>query len=158
MEKPFIVAGIGELLWDMFPGGKRMGGAPVNFSYHCQQLGAIGLPVSAVGGDELGAEIRSVFADKALEDTFVEEVDHPTGTVQVALVEGKPTYEICEGVAWDHIPMSGKLEKLAKEADAVCFGSLAQRSAVSRRTIQQFVGSMRPDALKVFDINLRQHF
>jgi fructokinase len=158
MTKSFVVVGIGELLWDMFPSGKRLGGAPVNFSYHCHQLGAAGYPASAVGGDELGAEIRSVLAEKGIADIYIEEVDHPTGTVQVQLEQGKPSYEICEGVAWDHIPMSGKLDSLAKKTDAVCFGSLAQRASVSRKTIQQFLSSMRPDALKVFDINLRQDF
>jgi len=179
MRKSFIVAGIGELLWDVFPEGKRLGGAPVNFSYHCHQLGATGYPVSAVGNDELGAEIRDVLVAKSLPDLFVAvDETHPTGTVQVTLENGKPRYEICEGVAWDHIPMSGpelcesafgspkepnrrevaKLETLAQKTDAVCFGSLAQRNDVSRATIQAFLGAMRPETLKIFDVNLRQAF
>jgi fructokinase len=158
MDKIFVVAGIGELLWDIFPEGKRMGGAPVNFSYHCQQLGATGYPVSAVGADELGAEIRSFLLEKGVDGLHLEEVQQPTGTVQVTLEKGMPTYEICEGVAWDHIPMSGKLGTLAQKVDAVCFGSLAQRTIVSRSTILGFLQLMRPDALKIFDVNLRQAF
>jgi fructokinase len=159
MDKSFVVAGVGELLWDIFPEGKRLGGAPVNFSYHCRQLGATGYSVSAVGNDELGAEIRAVLVAKSLPDLFVAmDETHPTGTVQVTLENGKPSYEICEGVAWDHIPMSGKLETLAKKTDAVCFGSLAQRNDVSRATIHAFLDAMRPDALKIFDVNLRQTF
>ena len=160
MEKPFVVAGIGELLWDVFPEGKRLGGAPVNFSYHCHQLGATAYPVSAVGADTLGTEIRTVLVAKRVPDGFVElDTSHPTGTVQVTLDEnGKPGYEICEDVAWDYIPLSGKLDVLAEKTDAVCFGSLAQRNEVSRATIHTFLGSMRSDTLKIFDVNLRQAF
>jgi fructokinase len=159
MEKRFVVVGIGELLWDVFPEGKRLGGAPVNFSYHCHQLGATGYPVSAVGNDELGSEIRDVLVAKSLPDLFVAmDETHPTGTVQVTLENGIPSYEICEGVAWDHIPMGEKLETLARKTDAVCFGSLAQRNEVSRTTIHAFLGAMRPEALRIFDVNLRQAF
>ena len=159
MGKSFVAAGVGELLWDIFPEGKRLGGAPVNFSYHCHQLGATGYPVSAVGNDELGAEIRDVLVAKSLPDLFMAtDETHPTGTVQVTLENGKPDYKICEGVAWDHIPMVGKLETLAQKTDAVCFGSLAQRNDVSRETIHAFLDAMRPDALKIFDVNLRQAF
>jgi len=159
MDKEFIIVGIGELLWDVFPEGKRLGGAPVNFSYHCHQLGATGYPVSAIGNDELGAEIRDVLVSKILPDAFVTlDETHPTGTVQVTLENGKPSYEICEGVAWDHIPISGKLEALAQKTDVVCFGSLAQRNQASRSAIHTFLGAMRSDALKIFDVNLRQAF
>ena len=158
MEKPFIVVGIGELLWDVFPGGKHLGGAPVNFCYHCDQLGATGHPVSAVGEDELGAEIRAVLESKGLADRCVVNVPHPTGTVQVMLENGKPSYEIREGVAWDHIPITEKISALARRADAACFGSLAQRGIASRSTIQGFLKRMKPDAVKIFDVNLRQAF
>lgn len=158
MDEPFIVAGIGELLWDVFPDGKRLGGAPVNFCYHCRQLGATGFPVSAVGADELGAEIRSVLSEKKLPLDGVAEDRHPTGAVQVTLDNGKPRYEICEGVAWDYIPMPGTLGALAEKADVVCFGSLAQRNSASRAAIHAFLGQMKPDALKIFDVNLRQAF
>ncbi|MDP6490582.1 MAG: PfkB family carbohydrate kinase, partial [Kiritimatiellia bacterium] len=159
MYEPFTVAGIGELLWDVFPEGKRLGGAPVNFSYHGHQLGATGYPVSAVGPDALGVEIREVLLAKRLPDEFVMiDKEHPTGTVQVTLNSGKPSYEICEGVAWDYVPLTNDLITLATKADAVCFGSLAQRNGVSRSTIHAFLGAMRDEALKIFDVNLRQDF
>jgi fructokinase len=160
MERPMRVAGIGELLWDVFPEGKRLGGAPVNFSYHCHQLGATAYPVSAVGADSLGVEIREVLISKSVPDGFVAtDAIHPTGTVQVTLdSNGKPSYEICEGVAWDYIALSDALAALAGKMDAVCFGSLAQRNDASRATIDAFLDAMRPDALKLFDVNLRQAF
>jgi len=155
-----VVTGIGELLWDVFPGGKRLGGAPVNFACHCGQLGAKAYPVSCIGRDELGTEIREVLTSLNVDHSYVaEDAEHPTGTVQVTLDEGgKPSYEICEGVAWDVVPMSGTLGDLAQKADAVCFGSLAQRSVVTRATIRQFLQMMRPGTLKIFDVNLRQSF
>jgi fructokinase len=159
MSEPFIVAGIGELLWDVFPSGKRLGGAPVNFSYHCHQLGASGYPVSAVGHDELGMEILQAVEGKNLSGRYIQTVHYPTGTVQVTLDEnGKPSYEICTDVAWDYIPSSPELSELARQADAVCFGSLAQRSDVSCSTILSFLKAMRDGALKIFDVNLRQAF
>ena len=163
----FKFVGIGELLWDVFPSGRRLGGAPFNFCYHGRQLGAKSYPVSAVGADAAGAELRKVLASKSVSDQFVsEDSAHPTGTVNVTLdTRGKPAYEICEEVAWDYIPWptsegrtrSG-LEALAATTDAVCFGSLAQRTDISRTTIHTFLRTMRDDALKIFDVNLRQHF
>ena len=160
MNGNFIVVGIGELLWDLFPEGKRLGGAPLNFCCHAQQLGAESYPVSAIGGDDLGMEIRDILSAKGMAEDFVaEDADWPTGTVGIVLDgQGKPTYEIHESVAWDALPMSGKLESLAQKTDAVCFGSLAQRNPLSRSTIQAFLRAMRPDALRIFDVNLRQKF
>ncbi len=160
MNRKFIVVGIGELLWDLFPEGKRLGGAPMNFCYHAQQLGAKGIPVSAVGSDELGQELRQVLFEKGIADSFVETVSrHLTGTVSIALdPEGKPAYAIHEPVAWDAISHADSLTRLARRTDAACFGSLAQRSPLSRSTIQAFLQAMRPDALRVFDVNLRQKF
>ena len=154
----YIVAGIGELLWDVFPEGKRLGGAPVNFSYHCRQQDATGYPVSAVGSDALGAEIREELVGKCLPDEFVAlDATYPTGTVQVTLDDkGAPEYEICEGVAWDYIPKNSELDTLAQKTDAVSFGSLAQRHKLSRATIHAFLGAMCPETLKIFDVNLRQ--
>jgi fructokinase len=154
------VAGIGELLWDIFPEGKRLGGAPMNFCYHCQQLGAKGYPVSAVGDDDLGLEIRATMASKEMPDDFVvTDAVHPTGTVDVLLDDnGKPAYVIKEQVAWDYIPLTGKMLSLAHRADAVCFGSLAQRNGVSRETIPAFLQAMKPESIRIFDVNLRQRY
>lgn len=155
-----LVVGMGEALWDMLPEGRKLGGAPANFAYHVSQFGLDTCVVSAVGDDELGNEILANFAEKQL-DCQIEKVAYPTGTVQVTLDEkGVPCYEIKEGVAWDNIPYTPALENLAKQTHAVCFGSLAQRNAVSRETINRFIDQMPEDenVLKIFDINLRQHF
>lgn len=153
-----MIIGIGEILWDVFPQGKVLGGAPANFAFHVSQLGLNGCAVSAIGDDELGKEILHVLDEKRL-STHIEKVNYPTGTVQVTLSgKGIPQYEICEGVAWDNIPFSDELETMAKRTKTVCFGSLAQRSAVSHATINKFLDSVPADAMKIFDINLRQHF
>ena len=152
------VVGIGEALWDVFPEGKKIGGAPANFAFHAAQFGLEGIAVSAIGKDELGDEIVETFGQSGL-NYLLERVDYPTGTVQVELDEaGVPSYIIKEGVAWDNIPFTPQLEALAKSSDAVCFGSLAQRSEVSRATINAFLDAMPEGSLKIFDINLRQHF
>ena len=154
-----VVVGIGEMLWDVFPEGKKLGGAPLNFSHHCGQLGASAHPVSAVGADADGAEIRQILASKNLPDAQVQtDTAHPTGRVNVTLQNGKPTYEILAEVAWDYIRFDQNLRDLASRADVVCFGSLAQRSPVSCATIQAFLKAMRPQALRIFDVNLRQNF
>ena len=154
------VVGMGELLWDVLTEGKRIGGAPANFAYHVSQFGFDSHVVSAVGNDADGDEIVEVLRGK-LEGIEVARVPFPTGTVQVSLdAAGVPQYEIKEGVAWDNIPFTARLRQLAAETRAVCFGSLAQRSEVSRNTIRQFLQTMPDDDgwLKIFDINLRQTF
>lgn len=155
-----LVVGMGEALWDMLPEGRKIGGAPANFAYHVSQFGLDSRVVSAVGDDELGNEILANFAEKKLE-CQIEKVPYPTGTVQVELDEkGVPCYDIKEGVAWDNMPFTVSLLELAKKTDAVCFGSLAQRNSVSRETINRFIDEMPQEehVLKIFDINLRQHF
>ena len=151
-----IVVGMGEALWDVLPEGKKLGGAPANFAYHVSQFGLESRVVSAVGEDKLGAEILENFRQKQLYG-LIETVPYPTGTVQVELdAEGVPCYDIKEGVAWDNIPYTQALEGLACQTRAVCFGSLAQRSVVSRQTIHRFLDAMPDDAdtLRIFDINL----
>ena len=155
--KQYIV-GLGEALWDCLPEGKKIGGAPANFAFHVGQFGHNSLAISAIGNDKLGEETLAEF-DKKHVNYLMPVVDYPTGTVQVTLDEaGVPTYEIKEGVAWDNIPFTPEIEKVAKNCRAVCFGSLAQRSSVSRNTIQQFLDATPDDCLKIFDINLRQNF
>ncbi|GET45579.1 carbohydrate kinase family protein [Capnocytophaga felis] len=154
-----LVVGIGEALWDVLPDGKKIGGAPANFSYHTSQFGLNGLAISAVGNDTLGDEILSNFEEKKLNHHIVR-VEYPTGTVQVELDgEGIPHYDIRENVAWDNIPFTEDLKALARQTKAVCFGSLAQRNAVSRNTINQFLDEMPTEGTyKIFDVNLRQNF
>ena len=152
-----VIVGIGEILWDMLPSGKALGGAPANFAYHATRLGEEGWAVSAIGPDALGREIMDIVTEKRLKNV-ISVTDKPTGTVRVELDDrGVPTYTIMEGVAWDHIPFTPEMEALAQRADAVCFGSLVQRMA-SRESVLRFLRATRPEALKVFDINLRQHY
>ncbi len=152
-----IVIGIGEFLWDVLPDGKKAGGAPVNFAYHASQNGAEGWAVSAIGDDPLGHELRAVASEHNI-NMLVPYVPHPTGTVKVELKNGQPNFIICEDVAWDYIPLTKDALDKVRHAAAVSFGTLAQRSPVSRTTTRALVEAAPMDALKVYDINLRQHF
>lgn len=154
-----FVVGIGEVLWDVLPEGKKLGGAPANFAYHVSQFGLSSRVVSAIGNDKLGAEIERDFSEKGLEG-IIEKVAYPTGTVQVSLDDnGVPNYTIKENVAWDNIPFTTALKELAQHTCAVSYGSLAQRNIVSRETIHAFLDAMpKEGAYKIFDINLRQNF
>ncbi len=152
------IVGYGELLWDVLPKGKQLGGAPGNFVYHAIQCNLEGYVVSAVGKDDLGIEILQECDVRGLRG-LIATVDKPTGTVDVELdAQGVPQYIIHENVAWDDIPFTDELAKLAKRTDCVCFGTLVQRSDISRKTLYKFLDLMKKDALIVFDINLRQHF
>lgn len=154
------VVGIGEVLWDMLPDGKKLGGAPANFAYHVGQFGLPSCVVSAIGHDNLGRELIHALEEKNLHYE-VASVDYPTGTVAVELDDaGIPSYDITRDVAWDHIPVTDELMTLAGETAAVCFGSLAQRSPESRTTIMSFIDAIPAEnsPLIVFDANLRQDF
>ena len=153
-----IIVGMGEALWDCLPEGRKFGGAPANFAYHVGQFGWHSVVVSAVGQDPLGDEIMEIVNNVKL-DNKIARVAYPTGTVQVTLSgDGIPAYEICENVAWDNIPWTDELGEIARRTKAVCFGSLAQRSPVSRATILKFLDCMSEDTERIYDINLRQHF
>ena len=157
MSKRYVV-GLGEVLWDVLPDGKKLGGAPANFAYHAGQFGLDTLAVSALGKDALADETIAALDERGLK-YLLPRVDYPTGTVQVTLtVDGIPTYEIKENVAWDNIPYTPELAEIASNCRAVCFGSLAQRNVTSWATIRQFLDNSPADCLKVFDINLRQQF
>lgn len=156
MEK--IVIGFGELLWDILPAGKQIGGAPGNFAFHATQCGMNSCLMSAVGADDLGDELLHAADLRGLR-YMVSRTDKPTGTVDVKLDDnGIPQYVIHENVAWDFIPFTSEEEKLVKKAEAFCFGTLAQRNDESRATLLHLLELMKPTALKIFDINLRQHF
>jgi putative fructokinase len=153
-----IIVGLGEILWDVFPERKILGGAPANFAYHISQFGFNGYTVSAIGDDLLGKEILDNLEEKQL-NYLIEKTDFPTGMVKVNVDSwGIPQYEICEGVAWDNIPFTPRIANLAKETQVVCFGSLAQRNEVSRKTISTFLDNMPEDSIKIFDINLRLNY
>ncbi len=160
METKRFVVGLGEVLWDVLPEGKKLGGAPANFAYHAGQfLGSDNtIAISALGEDKLAEETIEALRAHNLND-LLPRVPYPTGTVQVTLAEGGiPTYDIKENVAWDNIPFDDDIAAIARSCRAVCFGSLAQRSIVSRTTIQHFLDATPDDCLKIFDINLRQQF
>ena len=156
---PRILA-LGEVLWDLLPTGPVLGGAPANFACHTRALGADTTLVSRVGDDERGREILRHLDAKALPLSAVQiDLQRPTGTVSVELAtDGQPQYIIHEGVAWDAIEATDSALATAQAADAVCFGSLAQRAAISRGSIQHLVSASKAGAWRVFDINLRQSF
>ncbi len=159
MKNKPVVAGIGELLWDVLPTGKQIGGAPTNFAFHVMQADCESIVISAIGNDLLGDELLNELENLKLNCEHIQRNEFPTGTVTVTLNEkGQPQYNIHENVAWDNILMNSKIESKLKEFDAVCFGSLGQRSPVSAATIQLFLKGLQHDCLKVFDINLRQQF
>ena len=152
------VVGIGEALFDCLPEGRKLGGAPANFAYHVSQFGLNGCAISAIGDDELGEEIVETFEKVGL-NHILPKVEQPTGTVLVTLDnKGVPQYDICLGVAWDNIPLTDEMLQVARNTQAICFGSLAQRSETSRKTIHAFLDAAPKNALRVFDINLRQHW
>ncbi|MBI9018859.1 MAG: carbohydrate kinase [Phycisphaerae bacterium] len=155
-----IVVGLGEILWDMLPEGRRLGGAPANFAYHSHALGARGVIVSSIGDDNDGEEIFDRLTKLDIETKYLSRTaNYPTGTVSVELnEEGQADYLIHSPVAWDDIQWNDSLAELARKCDAVCFGSLAQRNSVSRQTIQQFLQATTRDCLRVFDINIRQDY
>jgi fructokinase len=158
-----VIVGIGEILWDVFPSGKRLGGAPANFAYHVREIGGGGmqsLAVSCVGEDPPGREILARWDELSLSGEFIAvDAHHPTGMVSVAVdPQGKPVYDIKTDVAWDFLPESPQLRELASTAAAVCFGTLAQRAPRSRKSIRDFLRHAGSGALRILDINLRSPF
>lgn len=157
--KPHLV-GIGELLWDLLPAGRQLGGAPANFACHARALGAASHLISRVGDDPLG---RAALArlDQLGVDTSAVEIDpgRPTGTVSVALeADGQPRFTIHEDVAWDALSGGARALEVVRRADAVCFGSLGQRNPVARSAIQRLLAATPAEALRILDVNLRQHY
>lgn len=159
MKKDIIIS-IGEILWDIFPNGKKLGGAPANFAYIISQFNLNSCIVSAIGNDKLGEEILQNLKEKKL-NYLADIIDYPTGTVLVELdKEGVPQYTIKQNVAWDNIPYNKELTDLLKNCKAICFGTLAQRDEISRNTILRSLEqvALNVNSLRIFDINLRQSF
>jgi fructokinase len=154
------ILAVGEVLWDLLPSGKQLGGAPANFTFHCRSLGADASLVTRVGNDALGREVLDRFRSLGLPtDTVQIDPTAPTGTVDVDLApDGQPRYTIRTGVAWDRIEADALATARASAADAICFGSLAQRDGPSREAIRSLVQAARPGALRMFDVNLRPPF
>jgi fructokinase len=154
------IVGIGELLWDRLLAGDQLGGAPANFAYHASLLGNDARILSRVGRDSLGERATQRLRALGLTTDFIQQDDrHATGTVNVQVdADGQPDFVINEDVGWDYLEFTRQWQTVAATTDAVCFGTLAQRSVTSRRTIRQFLEAMRPHALCIYDVNLRQSF
>jgi len=160
MTKPALMIGLGEVLWDILPSGRVLGGAPANFAYMTSVLGDEGIVASRVGNDELGLEARRVMQRLGLNTSYLQQDnEHETGTAIVSIdAAGQPNFTIKESVAWDFLERTEPWEKLSSRADVICFGSLAQRSANSAVTIECFLRNAPERALRIFDVNLRQSF
>jgi fructokinase len=160
MPTKYTIVGLGELLWDVFPNRKELGGAPANFAYMLSLLGDEGVVASRVGRDRLGNAAARRLAKLGLSQEWLQlDTKSPTGTVKVQVFgDGQPKFQIAENVAWDNFEWTSQWQALAARTAAVCFGSLAQRSERSRKTIRLFLENLRPNAVKVFDVNLRQSF
>ncbi len=158
--KSYKIIGIGEVLWDILPGGKQLGGAPGNFAYMTSMLGDDATVASRIGNDSLGQETASKMKSVGLNTEFLQiDHTHPTGTAVVQVdADGQPKFTITPEVAWDFLEWTPVWNTLAQQADVICFGTLAQRNAQSRKTIQQFLQAARTSTLRIFDVNLRQKF
>jgi fructokinase len=159
-----VVVGIGEALFDCLPDGEWLGGAPVNMTVHLHRLltlsGGRGMLVSRVGNDARGDRLVGELEERGLPTNLIQvDAQHPTGLVNVELqADGQPRYDIAEGVAWDYLAFEDSLELLAFNCSAVCFGTLAQRSDVTRKTIHRFLKATG-NAIRLLDVNLRKpHF
>lgn len=155
--RPYRIFAIGEVLWDMLPAGKKVGGAPGNFAYHCRQQGAAADMISRVGDDELGRELLEFYRSVGLSTEYlVVDPEHPTGAVDVELAaDGQPRYVFRDNVAWDHLHAGPETLALLQTADAICYGTLAARRDESLRAIRAMISAPAKSALRVFDVNLR---
>jgi fructokinase len=155
-EHPRTVVGIGELLWDCFPDRRRPGGAPANVAFHAAQLGQRGLICSRIGDDDLGRALRDELHAHGLSTELIQLDERlPTGRVTVDTSDpASPSYVIHRDVAWDAIDFDASVEAVVRGAAAVCVGTLAQRSEVSRETILRCLEAAG-EALRVYDVNLR---
>ncbi|MCX7872005.1 MAG: carbohydrate kinase [Verrucomicrobiae bacterium] len=156
----YKIVGVGEVLWDLLPSGRQMGGAPANFAYHAKSLGTNACVITRVGKDALGDEILQKFKSVGFPLDLVQvDTSYPTGTVSVELMQnGVPNFTIHRPVAWDYLEITEPAINAVKTADAVCFGTLAQRNDVSARSVRKLIDHSQETALKIFDINLRQNF
>ena len=157
-NKKHAVGGVGEVLWDIFPDTKKLGGAPANFAVHAQQLGTNSFLLSAVGNDPLGQKAIAYLQHLQVDTSGIQfKEDFATGRVNVSLDPmGNPSYDIQENVAWDHIEFDTNQKNIAQDLDALCFGTLAQRNSMAQNSILKILKSTTPDCLRVFDVNFRQ--
>ena len=158
-DSPPLIVGLGEALYDLLPTGPALGGAPLNAAVQSHQLGNRAVVASRIGGDALGQALLHDLTTRGMDTAFIQrDPAAPTGTVEVILRNGEPEYDIVRNVAWDRLAWDESLASLAKQCDAVCFGSLGQRLEPARSTIRQFVTAAASQAVRLFDLNLRQDF
>jgi fructokinase len=158
-DGPKLIVGLGELLWDLLPTGRQLGGAPANFTVMSARLGNRGVIASRIGRDQLGEAARTYLASMPADTTYLQtDEEQATGSVSVTIHDGQPEYVFHEPVAWDFLACTPEWLALAQRADAVCFGTLAQRHKVSRETIHAFLSATPASCLRVFDVNLRKPF
>jgi fructokinase len=159
LREPHLILGIGELLWDMLPTGPRLGGAPANFAVMAGRLGNHAAVLSRIGRDDLGREAVHQLDPLPADTSFLQvDREHETGRVTVAFNNGQPEYTIHQPAAWDSLELSDEWVRLAERADAICFGSLAQRSIESRQTVQTLAAQASSRCIRIFDVNLRPPF
>ena len=159
MKEARLVLGLGELLWDLLPGGPQLGGAPANFTVMVGRLGNHAVALSRIGRDELGRKAVEVLDPLPVDTSHLQiDVIHETGTVTVDLNDGQPEYVIHQPAAWDFMELTDDWIQLAQRADAICFGSLAQRGIDSRKTIQTLAAESSASCIRIFDVNLRAPF
>lgn len=153
------IVAIGELLWDVLPSGKKLGGAPSNFIYHCSKSGSKSFLLSAVGKDKLGNDAISQMKDKNIDSNYIQINDKRTSTVEIKISDaGVPTYNILDDVAWDYIQINKENKILINKADILYFGTLAQRNSYSKRTITKLLSGFKNKKLVVYDLNLRKNY
>ena len=159
MREPHLILGLGELLWDVLPDGPRLGGAPANFTVMAARLGSHAVLLSRIGRDDLGRMALERLRPMPADTSFIEtDHAHETGRVTVYFEAGQPHYTIHHPAAWDFLELTDEWMRLAERADALCFGSLAQRSQESRQTIQTMAAQASSRCIRVFDVNLRTPF
>jgi fructokinase len=159
LKEPHLILGLGELLWDVLPEGPRLGGAPANFTVMAGRLGNHAVLLSRIGRDDLGRKALDRLEPLPVDTSFVEtDAANETGRVTVYFQDGQPQYTIHEPAAWDFLELSDEWVRLAERADAICFGSLAQRNQESRQTLQTLAAQTSSKCVRVFDVNLRAPF
>jgi fructokinase len=158
--RPAVMVGLGEILWDLLPSGKQLGGAPANFAYMANVLGDEGIVASRTGDDDLGHEACEMIKTLGLNNSLIQiDGEHATSVAKVLIDSaGQPEFSIASDVSWDHLEWTAAWKDLAARANAICFGTLAQRSQMSRATVHRFLQASGKNALKIYDVNLRESF
>jgi len=152
-EKTFLA--FGEIVWDMLPEGKKLGGAPLNFSYYFQKAGGNPILVSGIGKDVLGRDALENMRTLGIDTQYVREVDYPTGRVDIILMGKEPSFNVIRGTAWEDIPYPG--DKAVKESSGIYLGTLSRISLQNKNVLDQIMKKMKSKFI-CLDLNLRPLF